>query len=488
MRNVAVLLAIAACGGSPKVANPPSAAPPVADLSVSRWVPAHPTYLLASPKLRDAQRAVRGALDSVGMLAGLDAENASQLLQFVLAIDPLNEGPATAVGVDIDGGFAMFSEDVDPTFVFHLTAPDALQQFFEKQRQRGMVTQSVVSDGIEVFTTKISSKVRASWAIDKDWLWLHVALAGTSAADWFEHSHHAAAGAAAWAADWAWAKAKHAGTAGLTGFVKAKELVSAMTVKAKNAAGCVRLVEPVGRVSFSIDADAHGASGRIAVELGAAARDVAAHTLAPPPGWGAAAGNAALSVQMNLDAGALVQWLQPCAELFNFQLAQMQQMGVRSGRAMLIGLDPDEPSGTGAVALDLSSKAFLARILDQIPMRSHLEKDKKFGAHAGHHVAVPFVASFDYVLEDHLALAAMGDGVLDQVLAPAGPAAAAPPLLSVDVAPPKLSDKAWEFLIDKAGIGDAKRFVERLQHWRDGHVGIAIDGDALVLDAAGHLR
>jgi len=37
-------------------------------------------------------------------------------------------------------------------------------------------------------------------------------------------------------------------------------------------------------------------------------------------------------------------------------------------------------------------------------------------------------------------------------------------------------------------VHDTKRFVERLERWRDGHLAIAIDGDALVLDAAGHLR
>jgi hypothetical protein len=418
----------------------------------------------------------------------VDAASASQLLEFVLAVDPLNEAPVTAIGVDLDGGFAVFSEDVDPTFLVHLTAPDALAQFFDKQRQRGMVTQSVVADGVEVFTTKLSGKVRASWAIDHDWAWIHIGFAGAPGpSDWFEHSHHAAGQAAAWAADWAWAKAKHAGAAGFTGFVKLKELVASLGVRANNAAKCARLVEPVGRLSLSIDADLHGASGRLAIELGAATRDVAAHTLAPPPGWAAAAGDAALAVQMNLDVAALAAWMQPCANTFGLDTAQLQQFGVRSGRAMLLSLDPDEPAGTGAVAVDLATKAVISQLLDQIPMRSHLEKDKKFGTHAGHRVAVPFVATFDYVLEDNLAIAAMGDGVLDKVVAASAPAGP-PVLFSVDVAPAKLSAKAWEWLLGHLGGPDGKVFVERLQRWRDGHLALAIDGDALVLDAAGHLR
>jgi len=376
----------------------------------------------------------------------------------------------------------MFSEDVEPTFVFHLTAPDALQQFLDRQRQRGMITQSVVADGIEVFSAKIGPHVNASWAVDKDWLWLHVGQASAAAAAWFEHSHKAAA--AAWADDWAWAKSK--GEGAVRGFVKLKDLVAATTGKAKNAVACARLVEPIGRVAVAVDADGKGAHGRLSIELGSAAQDVASHTLAPPPGWASASGKAALSVQMNVDLAAVAQWLQPCAQTFGFGFAQAQQLGVRGGRAMLFSLDPDEPTGTGVVALDLSSKAFLAGMLDRIPMRSHLEKDRKFGPHSGHHVALPMIPTFDYVLEDHLAIAAMGDGVLDSVVAGQGGPA---PLFAIDVQPQKLSAKAWEWLLENTNmVSNAKWLTERMQRWQDGHVSVAIDGDALVLDASGHLR
>ena len=478
-RKLAMILAIAACGGSHKTTSAPANGP-VADLSVSRWVPAHPTYLFAAPKLRDAQAAVRGTLDSVGMLANVDSASASQLLETLLAIDPLNESPVTSAGVDIDGGFAAFSEGVEPTFVFHLTAPDLLQQFFDKQRARGMVTQSVVSDGVEVFTTKIAGGLPVSWAVDKDWMWLHIG----EVTDWFEHSHKAAA-AAAWAADWAWAKAKHAGA--LTGFVKLHELIDKLGVRGKNAAACVALAAPIGRLSLSVDGDMHGASGRLAIDLGASAKDVASHVLPPPQGWAALAGNAALSVQMNVDLASVVQWLSPCLYTFGVQTTPLEQFGVRSGRAMLLSLDPDEPSGTGVVALDLTQKSAIDKFLDQIPMRSHIERDKKFGAHAGHRVAVPFVATFDYVLEDHLAIAAMGDGVLDKVVT-GPPPSTPPPLFALDMAPGKLSDKAWMWLFDKTGTPINRRFIDRFQKWRDGHISVAIDGDALVLDAAGHLR
>ena len=480
MQKLAIILAIAACGGSHKSSSGPANAP-AADLSVTRWVPAHPTYMFAAPKLRDAQAAVRSTLDSVGMLANLDSASASQLLENMIAIDPLNESPATSVGIDLDGGFTMFSEDVEPTFVFHLTAPDLLQQFFDKQRQRGMVTQSVVSDGIEVFTTKVGGDLNASWAIDKDWMWLHFGKAG----NWFEHSHKAVAAAGAWAADWAWAKAKHSGA--LTGFVKVHDIVDKLGIRGKNAAACVALLSPIGRLSVSADANLGGASGRIAIDLGASAKEVASHALPPPPGWAALAGTAALSVQVNLDLAAVTQWLSPCLYTFGIETGELEQYGVRSARAALLSLDPDEPSGTGVVALDLTQKTALDQQLDQIPMRSHLERSKQFGAHKGHRVAIPFVATFDYVLEDHLAIAAMGDGVLDQVVAgsaPAGP----PPLFALDLAPSKLSDKAWMWLATKAGMSVNRRFIERFQKWHDGHISISIDGDALVLDAAGHLR
>jgi hypothetical protein len=482
MQKLPLLLAIMACSAPAKAPQGP-AAPPVAGIAATAWVPAEPTYLFAAPKVRDAQRAVRDAIDGLGMMAGVDAAVASRALERMIAVDALNADPSAAVGVDVDGGIAIFSEDIDPTIVVHLAAPAAIQQFFDQQRQRGLVTQSIVADGVDVFTAKLDRGLDIAWAVDKDWLWLHLIVSGDKSPTWFEHSRHP--GVVKWAADWAWAKAQHAAGA-LTGFVKLHDIAAKIAAKVPPALACARLLEPVRNVALALDAEGSRIGARIAIDLGASAKSVAASVLPPPPGWAAASAEAALGVQVNLDLAAVDAWLAPCTTTFGASFGELRAYGVRAGRAAVLSLDPDEAAGTGAVALDLADRRYMAKQLDQIPMRSHVESDRRFGPHAGHHVAIPFFVAFDYVLEDHLMLAAMGDGLLDRVVAamPQPPA----PLVAIDVMPAKMSVKAWEWLLARMDAPRPKGFAEHLQHWRDAHVTLGIDHDALVLEATGNLK
>jgi hypothetical protein len=483
MRKLAPLLVIAACSGTPKGPKGPPP-PPDPAIAATAWVPAEPTYLFAAPKVRDAQRAIRDAIDGIGMMAGIDAAEASKGLEQLIAVDALNADPSAAVGVDVDGGIAIFSEDFDPTIVVHLASPEATQQFFDRERQRGLVTQSVVADGVEVFTAKLGPGVDISWAVERDWLWLHVRAIAERGTAWFEHSHRP--GAVKWAADWAWAKAQHAGQTSLAGFVKLRDLAQRLAAKLPPVLACARLLEPIGRAGIALDASPQHLGARIAFDLGPSASSVAATVMPPPPGWVGSIVEAPLAVQVNVDLAAVAAWWQPCAQAFHGRAPDL--FGVRAGRALLLSLDPDEPAGTGAVALDLTKRDFFAKQLDQIPMRSHVESDRKFGAHAGHHVAIPFFVAFDYVLEDHLAIAAMGDGVLERLVTPPAMPPPPPPLAALDIAPPKLSAKAWEWLLGRIDAPKPHALAEHLQRWRDAHVTLGIDHDALVLEAAGTLK
>ncbi|MGE5183983.1 MAG: hypothetical protein ACM31C_18055 [Acidobacteriota bacterium] len=487
MKRLAPLVVLAACGGSAKAPKSPgNAAAPVPGLAVSAFVPDRPSYLLAAPKLRDAQVGIRGAIDALGVPAGVDAQMASQALQGLLDVDPLNADPAASIGIDVDGGVAIFSENLDPTIVVHLASPPATEAFFERERKRGMVTQSVIVDGVEVFDARLAPGVHVGWAVDHDWLFVHFQSADPRSTDWFQHAHHPTG--ATWAPDWQWAAAQHPGASSLLGFVKLRELVGRFAGHAQAMMACAKLVEPVARVGLSLDAAPGHVGGRIALDLGPTARDVASHALPPPPGWVATSANAAVALQLNVDADAVAAWVRPCVESFGGNLARIQQLGVRAARAMLLSLDPDEAAGTGAVAVDLDRSDFLARQLDKIPMRSHLESDRTFGAHRGHHLKIPFTAELDYVLEDKLGAVAMGDGVLAQIFAPAAPPAAPPPLARLDVTPSRLSAKAWEWLLGRADIPAARTVADMLQRWRDGHISLGIEGDSLVLEASGNLK
>jgi hypothetical protein len=492
MRTTALLLAVAACSGpakAPKSPNVPPGVAPVPEILATRWVPSHPSYVFASAKLRDAQRVVRDALDSLGIAAGIDAAVVGRQLEAMLAVDPLGAEPAAAVGVDVDAGIAIFSEDFDPTFVVHLASPEATAAFFDRERQRGMVSQSVLVDGVEVFGAQLATNVGVGWAIDHDWLWVHFALTGGHDTAWFAHSHHHdPADAPAWTQDWAWASGQHRGPATVLGFVHMKELLGKLAERAQGAMGCARLLEPVGRVAFALDGDLHHAAGRISLDLGPSARAVAASVLPPPPGWASVAAGAPLAFELNLDVDAVNAWISPCMQAFGVGSKALHAFGVRAARGVLLSLDPDEPSGSGAVALDLAGNQFFAKELDRVPMRSHLESARTFGTHAGHHLKIPFAVEFDYLLEDHLGAIAMGDGVLAKAFtAPTAGPQLPPPLLALDIAPPKLAARSWQWLLDKVA-GTPPGLVDQLMRWRDAHVAVRLDGDALVLEASGTLR
>ncbi len=493
MRALVIALVLAAgCGG--KQAASPAGPPAVAAaFPAARWIPANPTYVLAARTMRDAQRAFGDVVDTFGMAVGAESGEISAMLTQVLAVDPLSAEAVAHIGIDLDGGVALFSDDVDPTFVVHLAAPDALQAFFDEQRQRGMVTQSVIVDGNEVFTTKLDTELAISWTVDRDWLWVHFAGddRGTS---WFTQSKHP--GAATWADRWQAAQSLATHPAGLVGFVKLRELAAKLAARAPAALACARRFEAVQGAGIVVEAEGNFVGGTLALDLGGAAQGVAASVLAPPPGWANASAPAPLAAQWNLDLRALASWLQPCVAKVDESgkvvgggpdlLAVLDEFGVRSGRAFVHSLDPDDKSGTGAIALDLSNRTYFARLLDQIPMRSKFESSRSFGTYRGKHLSVPFVATADYVLDDHVFLAAMGDHVLDRVAT--GAASSPPPVAAIDLTPPGLPVDVWTWLFEQAGLPAPKRIAQRLQAWQHIHFGARLDGEWLVIEAQGNRR
>lgn len=186
-------------------------------------------------------------------------------------------------------------------------------------------------------------------------------------------------------------------------------------------------------------------------------------------------------MQINLDLEALSAWSAPCTHALGLDHV-LAKAGVRAGRAMLQSIDIAKPSGTGAIALDLDRKDALAKLLDRIPMRSTLKSDRTFGGHAGHHVDIPFTATIDYVLEDHLALAAMGDGLLDRITAAPAAAASTPPLVAVDIWPSKLPHEAWQALAQLAHV--PAMMADRLAALTELQTSLSLTGSTLALDVS----
>jgi hypothetical protein len=180
----------------------------------------------------------------------------------------------------------------------------------------------------------------------------------------------------------------------------------------------------------------------------------------------------------------------PCARSLdsNTDLAALGMYGVRAGRFALRAFDPDDTEhDAGVVALDLANAKTIAGYLDNIPLRRQLESDKQFGPYAGHSLGIPTVGRVDYVLTDKLAMAAMGDGLLASVATGAA-AAGDPPLVAVDIAPPALSAKAWQALLELLRVGNGAAIADRLLRWKDGHIALSLDGTSLVLAASGNRR
>ncbi|HEU4614273.1 MAG TPA: hypothetical protein VFS15_19395, partial [Kofleriaceae bacterium] len=108
---IALVLA-AGCGG--KQAAGPAGPPAVAAaFPAARWIPANPTYVLAARTMRDAQRAFGDVVDTFGMAVGAESGEISAMLTQVLAVDPLSAEAVARIGIDLDGGVAMFSEEVE---------------------------------------------------------------------------------------------------------------------------------------------------------------------------------------------------------------------------------------------------------------------------------------------------------------------------------------------------------------------------------------
>jgi hypothetical protein len=480
---LAIVVALAACGGHQKGSAGGGGGPEA--FAGARWVPPRPTYVLAAPTFRSAQLALVDAADITGMAVGAEVQEISSGLQFLLGVDPLNPDAVAQLGIDLNGPLVAFSEDIDPTIVVHLSDPAAMTAYLDRQRAQGMKLTSMIVDSVEVFTAKIGGEVSVSWAIEKDWLWVHFADVNAELGAWFEHSHKG--GTPTWGQAWDWAKAQAKGQ-GLTGFANVREVMAVMTKRVPEAAACAKQFDSVARVGVAIAADGKTLDGRISFDIGASAQRVGGALLQAPPGFAAASQGVPVAAQWNLDVMFLQKWMAPCFERESRDIQQaIDQFGVRSARGIVVQFDPDDKSGVGAVSLDLAHKRFISEQLDQVPMRSRLEKDRTFGQYKGKHLSVPFVATVDYVLNDNLFIAAMGDGMLAR-LGTGAPASGAPPIASVDVLPAGLKPDVWQWLFEQIDAPSPPRLAQRLQNWQSLHVGARLDGTSLLIEAAGTRR
>ena len=472
--------AICACGGS-QPTNRAQPAPAVfGAYTATRWIPANASYALTGRTVRDVQQNARDLIDTIGVVGGVTTADISRELSRLLRVDPLSADAVAQIGVDLDGGFALFSESINPTLVVRLASAPQFEAFVERQQLR---VQSVVDVGVEVFTAALDDNVRISWAIADGWLWLHLALPGVpdDSATWFRSSREP--GAPAWVAELVYAKGT--GEPPVVGFADVARFLAAASAEAPALGRCASALgaASIGRLAITLGGDRKQAGARFALDVGAAADGIAAAALPVPEGWQTVTAQVPLAVQWNLDLAAARAKADPCLRILGVDAREFDELGVRAGRGFIRTFDPDEREGTGAVALDLSHKSFFAGQLDQIPLRSTLERKRTFGPYAGKSISIPMFLTIDYVLTDQLALAAVGDGLLVQLVARGGTTPG--PLAGVAVQPAGLSVEAWAELLALADVPRARTVAQQLQSWRDVRVNLTIEGSRLVLTAAG---
>jgi hypothetical protein len=479
MRFASLVAIACACGGaSPPAPHVPT--PAAAEFTAAKWIPPRPTYAIAAKSLRDVQRATTDLMAQVGVLVDVDGSELGQALARMLVVNPMVPDQLTAIGIDVEGGFAVFSEGIDPTLVVRVSGPDQLATFFQRQRERGMKTSSLMAGNVEVFSTKVSAGLTLSWALDGDWMWLHFGTPLGKEPDWFESSHRATP--PAWADRW---KRAAVDAPKLAGFVDVRALLGKLPEVA-DALACVDLIRTVGAIGFSVASEGTFTGISVAADVGPAAEPLRKALLPPPEGFDATARRAPLAAQWNLDLAAVHKSIAPCVKVAGFDpFGEASTRGIRAVRAILMSFDPDDSSGTGAVAVDLASTQLVSSLLDRIPMRSTLESPKAFGPYAGKSISIPLGPTLEYVVTDSLAIAGVGDGVLARVIGK-GPGPPTTTILGLDILPAGLSADAWAWLFDRANIPARKRGVLRLQRWRDLHVSLRLDGTLLVLQATGN--
>lgn len=91
------------------------------------------------------------------------------------------------------------------------------------------------------------------------------------------------------------------------------------------------------------------------------------------------------------------------------------------------------------------------------------------------------------MLNDQVAIAAMGDGVMMKV-GTGAPPAGSPMIGALELRPQGLSADVWQFLFEQVDIDEPKRAVQRLMLWSELRAGARLEDQALVIDAHGIRR
>jgi hypothetical protein len=453
------------------------------------WVPGDATYVAVGVRVDAAIAGARDVLETMGIVGDFDVVQVEHEISGSLGFNPLSVDDLTTAGIDTAAGGVLYGQGFSPTFVFKLADPAAMQNRIDAQRDRVRNTIGVaIRDGIEVFTDLGNRDVHTHWAIDGSWMWVHFEIVDEHERElgWFESSR-AANGVIAKDPDFAWARAQAEAVQPGTpffGLVRPRTMAARLAQLARDdeATACMALITPP-RAAFSIKVEAGVSEGHVLVDTGSGGAAIADATLKVPSGWAAAREGAALAAEWNIDARVAASYFTPCDRS---PIRFVDMVGLRGIRGFITRLDVDTLEGQGAVAAEISNRAFIDKQLD-ITGRSMFEKKKKFGPLDGVHLEAPMFPAIDYILTSDRAMAALGDGVLAKLVGDGGTAPGV--LAALDVRPSGLDDRTWDVALERlAGVsreGARANTIRRLKRWKRGTIELTLDGDLLHLHARG---
>ncbi len=554
IHSIALVFLLVACGGPGRAPRQPTgagaAAARVRAYPVLARLPAPVTYAVVTARVDDLSRALRELALAVGLVADAEVGDLDGELVRDFGVSPLRVNDLAQIGISVDRSAAVFSRELYPTLLLPVADVDQLDSFIQRRlpehgvsvrRHRGheVYTWRREVANEDPFAGHDSSWVHmVSWALVEDWLVLHIGGSRTARdLTWLDDvlpssgtprlaGHEDLAAAIATARRHLPERRRpaspahpllpdEAGTAparpGIIGVARQRRLLAALRAAAPaELSPCwLGFADDPGLLVLAADATWDGADGLVAVELTApAARELAdAVGSAPPPGFAAFRKDSGLYLGVRIGPA----WLSDLAARSHCRLAApgegfASRLGGRALQGIALAgsdfrVDFTHPRNGRAVAyLGLSDRSFAERLLDQIPLRKSVARRRKVHGVDVDVISIPLVPEVAWTLDDHSLCVAIGDGVMQRVLAPAGGKATGAPgaeIAAAGIAPARIADLPESLArLGAAALGlssdrlrsFAARAARRLGRYDYGRLRLAIDGKSLVLTGQMRLR
>ncbi len=485
MKRAALLLALflCACPGKQKGTDSAPGGMPsaVKTYGALRWVPANVSYAFVARRSEDLSLLLRDAADSLGIAFDADSQVAGEWSRHTFGYNLFDPSSLEGIGVDLEGGAAVWGTGVSPTVAVHLSDPSKLDAFVERMRDNGVSLQSQMADGVEVFSIRMEEEINVSWAVVDGWVLSRIEILPERAPElgWLAGARGAAGalgGDPDFTAAMAVAKAHvpviAADAPPVVAVLRPGRIADAVEALADGAEvdvhACLAPLRSVPRLLGVASSSKAGVTGALVADLGDPA-PLSALMLQPPGGWTKERDGAVLQADLSIDVEAALGAMRTCFSSDE----DRSTFGVKTAHVAVHGFDADGWPDQAAVYTDLSTDRFLRSYIPNNAMVRALSSSRKIGSDTVIDIEIPGWMSVTYLLSPTRAIVSRGDGHMETVLG-----AGDPPkdeLFHLQVRPREIPDRMWMLALsqlDVARDSARDRTVERIKAWDE----IVIDG------------